>query len=87
VYHWIFTPFAGHGERERQKDIGVLGMQITLEPTGATYVTEAKWRLQEWIGRTATGHPITVLVYAISPRGERPAELADALNTIHPWEA
>jgi len=62
-------------------------MQITLEPTGTSYVTEAKWQLQEWIGRTATGHPITVLVYAISPRGERPSELAEALKTIHPWEA
>jgi hypothetical protein len=62
-------------------------MQITLEPTGVSYVTEANRRLQEWIGRTTSGHPITVLVYAISPRGERPSGLAEALNTIHSWEA
>jgi hypothetical protein len=60
-------------------------MQITLEPTGTAYITDHKWRLSEWIGRTASGYPVTVLIYAISPRGERPSELAEALTTVHPW--
>jgi hypothetical protein len=58
-------------------------MQITLEPTGRTFVTDSKMPVREWIGRTAAGTPITALIYALAPRGDRTVDLAAELKTLH----
>ena len=60
-------------------------MQITLEPTGRLFLTDEKMQVREWIGKTGSGIPITALILAISPRGNDPNDLVEALHTLHPY--
>ena len=60
-------------------------MRVTLEPTDVVLMTEDRMPLRQWVGTTAKGNRIAMLVYAVGPMLDDPNEWTSIFNLVRPW--